>query len=230
MKKTLAVIAVIAIATLAHADGVRTLGDTVPAADLERLVLDAGVGDIEVTAGSDDSVTFEVVLKPRRGGFFSSKKRAQREVEEARLEQQIVGRELILSIASDSEQRRFEEEWTIVVPARLAFELDLGVGDLEVRGITGEIEIEAGVGDLLVEGVSADVSVDLGVGDVTVTGASAGYGDVECSSGVGDARIRVDGREHEGDGFVGHTAEYRGDGPHSIHLEVGVGDSRVRLD
>ena len=68
------------------------------------------------------------------------------------------------------------------------------------------------------------------MGDVTINAATADVGEVECSAGVGDASIRADGKNHRGEGFVGHTATYEGSGPHEISVEVGVGDARVRLE
>ncbi len=219
----------LAVVPVAVADEVRTLSDTVAAAGLERLVLESGVGDVEVIAVPADLVAFEVRLEARRGGFFSSKKRAEREVDEARLSVEVVGSTLNISVDSDADERRFEETWRLEIPARLAFELDLGVGDVSVRKVAGDLSIESGVGDVLVDGAGADVAVEVGVGDVTVSAPLAGAGRVECSAGVGDASIRAGGDVVAGDGFVGHASEYTGSGEHEITIEVGVGDARVRL-
>jgi hypothetical protein len=221
---------IVACAVVAQASQTRTLDGTAPAADLQRVVLEAGVGDVEIIPSDGDAVRYEVLLKPRRGGFFSSMKRAEREVQEAVLESEVVGQSLHLMIESEDEERRFEERWTIEMPARLAIEMDLGVGDVEIRGLEGGVEIEAGVGDLLIDVACGSISVEAGVGDVTVTAPADSYGDVECSAGVGDARIRIRGERISSEGFVGHSAEWTGNGPHEVTVEVGVGDVRVTLD
>jgi hypothetical protein len=208
----------------------RTLADEVPAAGLDRMTLEAGVGDVEIVAMDGDAVVLEVVLKPRRGGIFSSMARAEREVQEARLAVDTRDGNLMIKVESDSTERRFEERWSVHLPARLAVDLDLGVGDVIIRGVNGGVNLDSGVGDVLVDVAGGDVSLDLGVGDMTVKAPAEGYGRVECSGGVGEARVTVNGRTVEGDGFVGHTATWQGEGPAKLTVDVGVGDARVTLD
>jgi hypothetical protein len=211
------------------AAGTRTLEDSVPASDLKRVLLDAGVGDVEIATSSNDTIEIEVVLKPRRGGLFSSTKRGEREVAEAELEVEVVGHELLIQVETDADERRFEERWTIAMPAHLAFELDLGVGDVEIRGLTGGVYIEAGVGDVLVEAPSGDIEVELGVGDATVRAPAALYRVAEASAGVGNARLTAEGERVEGSGFVGHSASWKGSGKFDLEVEVGVGDAQITL-
>lgn len=208
----------------------RTLEGSQDAARLELVSLEAGVGDITITGTDVDRVEYEVVLKPRRGGLFSSMRSAQREVDTATLRADVVGRELRLEVRSDDDDRRFEERWTIRVPRRLALDLESGVGDVEIRDVAGGIDLEIGVGDASVEAVGGDVSVEVGVGEVGVRGIADAYGRVECEGGVGDARLLVRGERVESEGLVGHSAEWRGDGPDEINVEVGVGDAEVTLD
>jgi hypothetical protein len=40
----------------------------------------------------------------------------------------------------------------------------------------------------------------------------------------------VRGQRIESSGFVGHSAEWTGDGAHTIEISVGVGDARVTLE
>jgi len=220
---------VLLVAGQMAAAGSRTLDHSVSAADLEQVLLDAGVGDVEIVTSTADAVEIEVVLKPRRGGIFSSIKRGEREVEEAQLEVEIVGRELMVRVDSDADERRFEERWTISMPAHLAFDLDLGVGDVEIRGLTGGVKIEAGVGDVFLEAGGGNLNVELGVGDATVRARAALYGDAEASAGVGNARLTVDGERVEGSGFVGHSASWSGSGEFEVEVEVGVGDAQITL-
>jgi len=208
----------------------RVLTATVPAANVDVVRLDAGVGDVEIIGADVAEVSLEVKLEPRRGGFFSSLKTAQREVDTAQLRTEVKKGALTLKIDTDSDDHRFEEHWVIELPTRLAFDLKLGVGDVEVRGLTGDLDLDLGVGDLVAEGISGNVIVELGVGDATLIGAADHYGSVDGSGGVGDTRLTVRGKRILSSGFVGHSAEWKGDGPNTVEISVGVGDARVTLE
>ena len=223
--------AALAFATPVAAGGPRILDGSVPVKGLETVRLDAGVGDIEIIAvDGTDEVSIEVQLKPRRGGFFSSMKKAQREVDEAELRMDVSKGVLRLEIETDSDDRHFEEKWTIELPARLDFNLDLGVGDVDVRELSGKLTIDIGVGDLVAMGVSGDINIDVGVGDASVEAAAADYGSVAGSGGVGNAQLTVRGEKISSSGFIGKSAEWTGDGAHVIEISVGVGDAKVTLE
>jgi hypothetical protein len=226
-----ATLALFLLASTASAGTPRILEGEIDAAGLEKVRLDAGVGDIDVLATETQSeVTVVVELKPRRGGFFSSMKKAQREVDQAELRMDVSKGVLRLEIETDTDDRHFEERWTIELPSRLAFALDLGVGDVEVHGLAGSLTIDAGVGDVTVEDVSGDVNIDAGVGDATVRTAAVHYGSVMGSGGVGDAELTVHGQKISSSGFVGSSAEWTGTGTHTIEISMGVGDAEVVLE
>lgn len=224
--------AVLGLAIPATAARNRTIEETVSARGIESLVLDTGVGDVELLTHDADTVEIEVLLIPRRGGLFSSLASAERAVERATLESRRQDDRLELQIDADGsgDDRRFEERWTVTMPARLAVSLELGVGDLTIRGVAGGVDAELGVGDADLEIPAGDVSLELGVGDARVTAPATAYGMVDCSGGVGDSRIDVAGRKITGDGFMGHSVSWRGDGPGTIEIEAGVGDARVILE
>ena len=223
--------ALIAITSLpAQAVETRTLTGSADAANLTLVSLDAGVGDIEVIGTEGDIVSWEVVLKPRRGGIFSSSRRGEQEVREARLDADVRRGELRLEIDSPSGDQRFEERWTIHMPARLAFELDFGVGDVRIRDLAGGINLDAGVGDVTLQVAGGRVKVEVGVGDIDVRAPTGAYGSAEASAGVGDATVTVRGHSTDRGGFIGGSASWHGDGRDDISVEVGVGDASVVLD
>ncbi len=232
MRRTLALAAaVIAVASMpAQAVETRTLSGRADAASLTLVALDAGVGDVEVLGTDGDTVSWEVVLKPRRGGIFTSSRRGEEEVREASLNAEVRRGELRLEIDSPSHDRRFEERWTIHMPARLAFELDFGVGDVRVLDLAGGVNLDAGVGDVTVETAGGRVKVEVGVGDVDVRAPVGAYGSAEVSAGVGDATVTVRGHSTDRGGFIGGSASWHGDGKDDISVEVGVGDGSVVLD
>jgi hypothetical protein len=224
--------AVLGLAIPATAARNRTIEETLPSQGVASVVLDTGVGDVELLTHDTDTIEIEVLLIPRRGGLFSSLASAERAVERATLESRRQDDRLELRIDAEGsgDDRRFEERWTVTMPERLAVSLELGVGDLTVRGIAGGIVAELGVGDADIEVPAGDVSLELGVGDARVTAPATAYGTVDCSGGVGDSRIDVGGRKITGDGFLGHSASWLGDGPGTIEIEAGVGDARVVLE
>ena len=228
---TLIPVLVISLAVPAYAGAPRILNADVDAHEIDKVALEAGVGDIQVVAVDGTTrVVIEVKLKPRRGGFFSSMRKAEREVEEAELSAEIRGSTLRLEIDTGSDDRHFEETWTIELPPRLDFDLELGVGDVDIRDVHGELTAEIGVGDVLATGTQGDVSLEVGVGDAEVQATADHYGSVAGSGGVGDAKLTGRGERVSSSGFVGHSAEWSGDGEHHIEISVGVGDARVTLE
>lgn len=233
MKKTsLVAIVVLACALSVNAAGPKTLTQHEPATAIEVLDLDSGIGDVMITAREGiDEIAIEVELTPRRGGFFSSKRQAEQAVEAAYLHAVSKGHRLVLRIDPPAdEDRRFEERWTIEMPANIRLTLDHGVGDVVIQGITAGLEIDSGVGDVDVKALGGDVTIDLGVGTAVVSAPASAYASAEGAGGVGNARLTVLGKRIEGGGFVGHSASWTGDGRHHIEVSVGVGDAVITLD
>jgi len=208
----------------------RVLNDTIPATDIDAVTLTNGVGDIVVTAAEVPEIAVDITLIPRRGGLFSSYRRAEQEVESARLIAKVTDRRLELELECSSGEPHFEAQWVVVLPARVTLELTAGVGDVTIRGAAAGVTIELGVGDATVEVSDGPVKVELGVGDATVRGPAGRFGEVTASGGVGDATVVAGGQQVTGEGMVGRETSWHGDGPHAIDLEVGVGDARVVLD
>jgi hypothetical protein len=233
MKKLALVLPIILVcALIGEAAGPKSMTRTVPAADIEVLDLSSGIGDVTITARDGlDEVAIEVVLTPRRGGIFSSKRRAERDVEAAELEAAVKRDSLKLRISPvDDEDRRFEERWIIEMPSRLELKLEHGVGDVVIKGAAAGIELDSGVGDVEVEVPEGDITIDLGVGTGVVRAPASAYGAAEAAGGVGNARITAGGEEIEGGGFVSHSASWSGDGSYRIEVSVGVGDAIIELD
>jgi hypothetical protein len=228
--RTLALATVILSLATAVVAAERVLTDSYPVANVDRVSIKNGVGDVVVTAAEVSDITVDVTLIPRRGGLFSSYRSAEQEVESARLDAQVADSRLKLKIESSSSNPHFEAQWVVVLPARMALELAAGVGDVTVRGAAAGVRAEIGVGDAVIEVSDGEVSVNAGVGDATVRGPEARYGTVKASGGVGDADILVGDERVTSDGLVGQSSTWRGDGPHSITVEVGVGEATIRLD
>ena len=102
-KQILALSIILAVAVSANAADSKTMTRTLQAADIETLDLDSGIGDVTIS-GRDglDEIAIEVVLTPRRGGIFSSKRKAERDVEAATLAASVQRDRLKLKIAASS--------------------------------------------------------------------------------------------------------------------------------
>jgi hypothetical protein len=233
MKKSMLVLPIVLFCALTiEAAGTKTVTRTVEAGDIDILDLNCPIGDVTIEARDAlGEVSIEVELVPRRGGIFSSKRRAEQEIEEASLEAQIKHDRLKLRIsATDDDDRRFEERWTIEMPSRLRVKIEQGVGDVVIRGSANSVDIESGVGDVEIDAAEGDIAVDLGVGTGLVRAPASVYGSAEAAGGVGSASIVVRGERFEGEGFVSRSASWSGDGRYSIEVSVGVGDAMIKLE
>ena len=152
-KIALIAIVILACGFMVDAATPRTLTRNVPVGPIEVLALDSGIGDVKIIAREGiDEVAIEVTLTPRRGGFFSSKRQAERDVQAASLKAKVKGKKLVLGIDPPADdERRFEERWTVEMPAGIELRLNHGVGDVAINGVRAGLEIDAGVGDVQVE-------------------------------------------------------------------------------
>ena len=232
MRKTqiFVLIAALGIATTVSAAEVRTLSAEIESAALKVVQLEAGVGDVDVTVGGGFLIVASVELRPRRGGLFSSLKEAEKQVQAIRLEPRVTGDTLELTLEGVDEDRRFEEDWMLTLPSHLALSIELGVGNIEVSNASGGLDLELGVGDATIQVIGGPVEIEVGVGDITVHGAAAAYRSVEIAAGVGDVRIIAEGHKITGEGFIAHSAEWRGSGDSDLDAESGVGDIRIVLE
>jgi hypothetical protein len=214
----------------AEAASERTLTESFPAENVDRVHIDVGVGGVEIESHDSDRIEITVLLTARRGGIFSSMKEAELDVEEAELSSEIVGTRFYLDVDSGAGDERYEEQWTVGLPGRLQVELDIGLGDVTAAGLERVLEVEVGVGDVEVHDAAGDLIIEVGVGDVDISGQADRFGDVSASGGVGDAKIKVLGKRISSEGFVGHSATWVGDGPGRIEVEVGVGEAVITLE
>ncbi len=210
--------------------GERTIEASFPADQVDVLNISNGVGDFDLEAGDTNDIRVQITLTPRRGGIFSSMKQAEEDVKNATLVSDVGQQTLRLELDAGSSEPRFEAQWRVTAPSRLALSLEQGVGDVDVTGSAGGVEMEVGVGTVSVVVLGGNVSVSVGVGDGTVRGPAGAFLSADAAGGVGGAVIEADGDVITGEGFVSHSSSWQGGGPHTIELEVGVGDAKIILD
>jgi hypothetical protein len=205
------VLATLVVAAAASGESVRTLEHNQPAGELTGVIVTAGVGDVEIVGDASTEIRARVEITRKHMGWFGSG-RSDAEIQSLEIEPSVSGGKLTLRVKPDNhEEHNFAEHWTVYVPAGLAVQIKLGVGDATVFDVAG------------------DVTAELGVGDVKVEGLHASFGKVRATCGVGDATLRTPAGRQEGEGFVAHNLSATGPGKSEIRAEVGVGDVTVRL-
>ena len=206
MKQIRAMLALFTIFAMpmALADSYKRMNHEIDASDFETLQLEMSVGEMDIEFYDGDVIELDIQLEADRSWLTLRR----RNVDDIELDQRPSGSVLYLGIDRDN----IEQTWRARIPARLA------------------LEIEVGVGDVGIEGLSNDLDLDVGVGAAKVEVATENYHTVAVSAGVGDAMIRgfQGGADNERHALVGANAYYTGEGEYEIRIEVGVGDAQVR--
>jgi len=198
-------------ATIAAGETLKTLNMSRPAEGLASLTIKAGVGDVQIEGDATGEVVVQVEVKSK-GGFFFSDRESRREAEALQIEARTSGDELSLSLGPEHHgDTRWAERWTVRVPAAFAASVKLGVGEVAVLDVGG------------------DVKVEIGVGDVRIEGTYQSFGDVHATCGVGDVSLRTPSGRDQGEGFIAHTLSANGPGKATIRAHAGVGDVKIRL-
>ena len=206
-------IAAAALAPAAHAgEKSRELSRSFTLAADQIVRLDLSVGEIRVEGADIKTVEAELRVECRWDDSD-----CERLLETVELDSRSTSRRLIIEIVSDSSWRK----------TKLEIE-----GDFRVpRGAT--LEVDMGVGELSIEGVAGDLSADLGVGELSIRVPAAAVRSVGLDAGVGEAKLLGAGTFVEGRRslLVGSEVFWDdGDGEARIRADVGVGEATVYLE
>ena len=222
----------------------RTLSGSAPAGALREIAIDAGRSSVSVAAGDVDVVTWRVTLRPApdtaqtigraiRDWFFRPRYATEAELIAAvRARATTRGDVLDLSLepATAGRRDRIHEQWTVIVPARMAARLTIAEGDGAVTGLSGGVRVDMGVGEVRVDAPSGDIAIDAGVGDVTIHYGSTSLRSIYLATDVGETAYSVSGLNggHRAPPGAGDRISINGRGQHQIRATVDVGD--VSLD
>lgn len=216
MRKTLAALLLLLLPAAARAGDdkdkktVRTLDNRFSCPRAEVVELDFPVGQVIVVAHDARELLVRVDL--------ACEAAKSRSCQEAAREVRLVGR-------CDDERLRVElDDWPRVgarglqamakahVPRGVALRCDLGVGELKVSGMEG------------------DVAIDLGVGEVHVSMPEDAVRSVELDVGVGEADLSTPRGRQAGKGWVAKELHWRkGKGESTVRVDCGVGEINVAL-
>lgn len=134
------------------------------------LSVEVPVGEVTIHAADGDRVEASLLVR-----CDEDSRRCRDNAAGIRLRQQRDGEELSLEVEGyprhNSGVESPETDLSLRVPRGLAVALEVGVGDLEVRGLTADVDVELGVGEARVSlpaSAVRDVSVDVGVGEAEV--------------------------------------------------------------
>ncbi len=126
----------------------------------------------------------------------------------------------------------WKTDWTLVLPARLALDLTLGVGKAKVTGVKGGLQARIGVGKLRAQLPQGPVNAVVGVGNIKIFITHADYGKVKLAAGVGDVKFDVDGHPNDTGykkQFTAADQQVSGHGKTNYTLKAGVGHVDLKL-
>ncbi len=212
MRQLLLALLVLLLPALPAAAGgpVRTLAERYPVAGVGQVELEFPVGEVVVTAHDGRELVVAVALECEKSKSRSCHEAAR----EVRLVGQVSGRRLRIELADwpRAGGRGLQANARVQMPRALPLSLDLGVGELSVTGMEGDLE------------------VNLGVGEVTVTMAESAVALVDLDVGVGEAGLSTPRGRHEGKGWLAKELHWRkGPGNAEVKIDCGVGEIRVAL-
>lgn len=197
----------------------RTLHFSHPASGITAVELAVGASDVEVIGTDGDEINAEVVISGTRW-----------QVQKLDIASRIVGKTLTLSLEPAKYSKgKADKHWQLQLPKRLALDVEAGVGDIRIKGLSGDLELEVGVGDILVEDFSGNFEAKTGVGDVELTVPWSAVGHLDLVTGVGSINVRKPQGKEEGRGLISQTYSEEGPGKARIRVTTGVGDITVRL-
>ncbi len=189
----------------AFAASSKHISETLDSSGLEGVKLEISVAELDIEVWEGDEIQLEIDIESNRNWLSWRRK----DVAEIELEMDVNGSRAYLSLTEDN----IDQDWRVRLPAHLALEVEMGVGDMRIEGLDNDLEVELGVGAVRVE-MAAD--------DVASINATAGVGDAS----IEGFRNRADNEQR----FISADAYYVGAGEHDIHVDVGVGDVRVRAN
>ncbi len=187
----------------AFADSFKQINQVVDASTLESVKLEISVGELDIEVYDGEEIQLEIDIEAQRGWWPFRR----RDVEHVELEMSGSGSDLYLGI----DERNIGQHWRVMMPAKLALEIEVGVGDIHIEEFTNSLDMEVGVGSVRVEVADTD------------------YRLVHATAGVGDATIRGFATRADNErNFISAESYYHGEGELEIEIEVGVGDVEVR--
>lgn len=216
-----------------------------PTSGFTRLAIDQGQGDVTIRASTKDVATVKAI----RLNFDPDNCELRILVKDRTLT--IINRE---ASGLSLKEKHCEVDFEVEIPARIATDLNVGAGDVEIFGLKSDLVYRLGAGDLSIkdvdikkldgqsgtgkvdiEGILADATLKIGAGDAQITLPRApGKGSIDLRMGTGDAVVsmpkesRVKAQFKSGVGsLTNELGDYK-NANFTISGRAGVGDMTIK--
>ena len=188
---------------------VRRFVKQLPVTNVERVLVDVPVGEVNVEGWNGQQVDLEVTLECDEHGGACEDLAQRVKVVYSQEEDQLT---LRLKEWPKSRNKGLEAHVRVRVPRDLPLKAHLGVGELSIEAMEGNVD------------------ADLGVGELNVTLPAAAVGSVNADTGIGEANLTAGGRHYESAGLVAREIRWsKGTGKARVEADCGVGEINVQL-
>ncbi|MCF2908702.1 hypothetical protein L1285_10270 [Pseudoalteromonas sp. DL2-H2.2] len=203
MRKNIMIGALLVLSAAAQAKETRTLTQTFELADSKELEIQFPIGKLKTESHTGKTIEVTIVLEPAEYDLDNM----AGVLEDVQLDSRRAGDDLSLSINN----KYVKQHWTVKVPESMELDVEIDVGNVKLLGLNNDADVEIGVGNVNIESSAKD------------------FRRVRFDSGVGKTRVSdLPGEANTDRNMVGETLRYRGDGEHSLDIEVGVGNITLR--
>ncbi|MCY7293878.1 DUF4097 family beta strand repeat-containing protein [Alteromonas sp. a30] len=181
-----------------------TLNDTFSIPSKGTLHLDVPVGQVILETHDANNIQVRVEVRNESDIWFGDDDEKVN-LENAEIKHRNSNNNLYLEINNE----KLIQKWTVYMPENTNLELEVGVGEVNLKGQLADIDVEVGVGE---------VDVELEHNNYTSIELESGVGDVDLDGFKGATQER---------GMVSGGVEWHGSGDYKIDIEVGVGEVDV---
>lgn len=220
----------------------RQLQGELPAADYKGIKLDGHIGTVDILAGDDSTVHWELHFRLDNDADFTAAERAKVDKAIAAVngsDAKLVGpcddRVCLTAPAfselSSSERKDIHDHWVVTVPARFSAELDYNIGEVTVGGISGGLDIDMNIGELNIHVPGGSVKADLNIGELNLTSGATSVGEVSMEANIGEVNLTLGDQRIEGEYHfpLGHSISYQGKGDDEISVDSNIGEVNVEF-
>jgi len=191
---------------------VKSLSEDFDASGYEGITLEVSVGEVHILGADVEKVSAEVRVRcPRRMDLDECRDRAD-DVEITADDSRGM---LVLEVKGLSKwrSRGMNVDVHFTVPEDLPFELDMGIGEVEIVDLR------------------SDLKVDLGIGEVSVRMDESVVGSVTLDNGIGESDLLYSDGKQSASGFLAgkDVVWEKGPGTHEVIIELNIGEIEVRL-
>lgn len=195
--------------------------EIVPSNGIETLVIEHTEGTIQISASSDDNITFDVEKLSTDKNCDTSYKRSDNLYK-------------IITKESWGSVKNCKVNLTIRIPQNMAIQAKIGFGNFQIEKISGKIDLNLGTGNLTAEIFSKDIAFDIGVGSADLRWNSLpGKMNLSGKIGMGQLGIKlpaktvIDASIKTGIGRYVSALKQDDGSPYKMDLETGVGNINI---